>query len=314
MDARIFDPRTFSIPAGDGQRFGPLDTDGKGILRTSVDEYNFETGLKAENGRVKHYVDIRDDGKPIPYRAEFTDWPWMLNMPIGTYELIMYEQMITTPINMQSPISIFQGYARPADDPSGQNHSVTQQLELSGYKQISGANVGQLQIINVAAKNADGKHLRKVTEFTPEQNVPFLVMMEILHESKERGGHFKVSINGEVLHDSNETTVVEGTGVCGQPKFGIYHHYLRTDWQTWAPINVAAGHTKFYLETGPITIIRFSPGEKRPTYHYALANSVRPSEILKRYYGGGYGNYDQGFADGVKQEVDSLSTYTNSRK
>jgi hypothetical protein len=85
MDVRIFDPRTFTIPAGDGQRFGPLDAAGKGMLRTSIDPYN-TSALKTENGRFKHHVDIIS-GSPPPYRAEFTDWPWMLNLPVGTYEL-----------------------------------------------------------------------------------------------------------------------------------------------------------------------------------------------------------------------------------
>ena len=312
MDVRIFDPSTFTIPHGDGQRFGPLAADGKGIMRTSVDPENFTTGLKTENGRFKQFVDIVDNGQPCPYRAEFTDWDWMLNKPIGTYELITYEQMITTPINNQSPVSIFQSYVKDKKEPDN-NGSVIWQLELSGYKQMTGAEVGQLQIINHVAKNADGKYLRKVTPFIPQQNVPFLVTFEALHESKENGGFLKITINEDVLHESNENMIFEHFQVCGQPKFGIYHHYLRTNYEEWAAKNIAAGHNKFYMETGPVTIIRFDPGEARPTYHYSLAKPVRPSLAAKPPEENNDGSYDEGFIAGVKQEVDALNQYAASR-
>lgn len=323
MNTIYYDSKEIVLPetVPDGMRFGPTDGNGGMMMRTSVDPENTQGGLQIVDGRYIFSVDLTKGAydsngnlsKQPPYRSEFTDWPWMLNLPAGTFEQISFEYMMTTPVNMQTPVSVFQSYARAS---STEVNGVCQQLEMAGKNQCTNSSQkpGQIQIINQCAIQPNGKGLRIWTDFVPQQNVPFIVTLSLLHQTKDRGGFFKVVIDGETYYESTETTLYPGFPYASQPKFGIYHHYLRTNAQDWLKPNLDAGHTKCQMTMGPVSIIRFNPNEGRPSYVRSLNSPIRPSEMLKDYYGSSaQGNYDKGYKDGANAAYRDLEQYAEGQ-
>jgi hypothetical protein len=293
-----------------GTRFGPLDANGLGTLRLDYCSPNADP-IQVVDNKFKFVIDLlrglNPDGTalfPPIYRKEFTDWPWMLNLLRGTRELITYEITFLTPPLNQTSISTYQSYVRtPTFGSVGQQLEIAHPKQLVAGKTATGTPIynklGEIQVINNAAKR------RVLSGVVAEEGLSIIVQKEIFYELKENGGFFQVKFNDKVVYEGYENTIFPDCPYAPQPKFGGYHHALRTATEDARKLNINAGHTKFEMDMGPVTIIRAEPGEKFPSWVYSLANPRKDSNTLKNMY------LEQG-VQLLKPTVDELSRINDS--
>jgi hypothetical protein len=270
-------------------RFGPLDANGLGTLRLDYCSPNADP-IQVVDNKFKFVIDLlrglNPDGTalfPPIYRKEFTDWPWMLNLLRGTRELITYEITFLTPPLNQTSISTYQSYVRtPTFGSVGQQLEIAHPKQLVAGKTATGTPIynklGEIQVINNAAKR------RVLSGVVAEEGLSIIVQKEIFYELKENGGFFQVKFNDKVVYEGYENTIFPDCPYAPQPKFGVYHHALRTATEDARKLNINAGHKKFEMDMGPVTIIRTQPGEKFPSWVYSLANPRKDSNTLKNLY------------------------------
>lgn len=309
METIYLDPRKYSIPVeglGDAKRIGPIRIeDGLGYYRTSTDPENNQ-GLSIVNGKLRFTVDLE---KPTlsglsPYRAEVTDWKWMLNLPRGTRELLRFDYTFQSDPNNQSAISLFQSYIRMADLPGAPGFSkVAFQLEQAYPDQIKKTTrnnyPGEIQIVNQpAAVGTAYNSVRTLTGIVPQKGQTLPIEIETVHDLKENGGFLRIKI-GSYEYAVNENTIFPDCLVASQPKVGLYHHGLRPDLDTAGVMrakNIAAGHKKCVVDCGGLVILREGPGGVWPSWYRDLAGVLaeRDAIIAQAIKQG----VDIGYADG----------------
>ena len=77
------------------------------------------------------------------FRTEFTEWPWLINLPEGTEQWAGWSYYFPADyVYSVQPISIFQNHA------GGSNPDPAFQLELTFAGQLQGAKGGEIQVIN----------------------------------------------------------------------------------------------------------------------------------------------------------------------
>ncbi len=208
------------------------------------------------NDKLKIAVDSQIPVDPMVssskyhYRAEFTEWPWRINLPEGTEQWFGWSYHFPADyVRAVSPISIFQNHA------GGTNSSPAFQLELTKPGQLAGALGGEIQVIN----NCSSPKVRKLTSIRPNPGDRIDIICHVVH-ALDANGLLEFWINGIKIHEQIGSTIYpapENWG--GNNKWGIYHHTW-TD-PTMVLQNIAAGHTKFELLMGNLRQITRSPAD-----------------------------------------------------
>jgi hypothetical protein len=225
------------------------------------------------NGKLKIVVDSQVPVDPkvssakYHYRAEFTEWPWRINLAEGTEQWFGWSYYFAPDyVRAVSPISIFQNHA------AGTNPYPAFQLELTKPGQLPGALGGEIQVIN----NCSSPAVRKLTSIRPNPGDRINIICHVVH-ARDNMGLLEFWINGVKIHSQVGSTIYpapENWG--GNNKWGIYHH-------TWTdPLrveqNIAAGHTRFELTMGNLRQITRSPSD--PAYLSDSKAVVDPAQDL----------------------------------
>jgi len=247
----FIDWKNISLPADglpDARRFA------NDRLRSSTAFDAFSRTLA--NDKMKIVVDSKVPVDPsvssnqYHYRAEFTEWPWRINLPAGTEQWVGWSYYFATDyVHAVSPISIFQNHA------GGSNSTPTFQLELTRPGQLKGALGGEIQVIN----NCSSPTVRKLTTIRPNPGDRLDIILHVIY-GRDGNGLLEFWINGTKIHSQIGSTIYpapENWG--GNNKWGIYHH-------TWTDpaqvqLNITAGHTKFELLMGTLRQLTRFPGE-----------------------------------------------------
>lgn len=228
-------------------------------------------GKTIVDGKMRFIVDSQVPVDPAissakyHYRAEFTEWPWNINLPEGTEQWVGWSYYFPNdyvlPVN---PVSIFQNHA------AGTYPYPIFQLEIARPGQLSGALGGEIQVIN----NTLTPSFRKLTTVRPMPGDRLDVVIHVVYGLGNKG-LLQIWLNGQKVHDVVSSTVYpapENWG--GNNKWGIYHHAWRNP--TSVEQSIAAGHTKFELFMGNLRQITRAPGDADYLFNYKTA--VDPSQ------------------------------------
>jgi hypothetical protein len=225
-------------------------------LRSSTAYDAFSRTLATDKLKIvvdsKVPVDPKVSAAQYHYRAEFTEWPWRINLPEGTEQWFGWSYYFAADyVRAVSPISIFQNHA------GGSNGSPTFQLELTKPGQLAGALGGEVQVIN----NVSSPKVRKLTTVRPKPGDRMDIICHVVH-ARDAKGLLEFWINGIKIYSQIGSTIYpapENWG--GNNKWGIYHH----TWTDPANVltNIAAGHTKFELLMGNLRQITRSPNDAK---------------------------------------------------
>jgi hypothetical protein len=246
----------------DGKRFY-ID----GSLRANIAYYPYALMKKAKDGRdrIRFYVKPTSPtsyltGTPYPFhhRAEFTRYPWTLNLPYKTEEWIGFSYIFPSAsegyTQNWTPVSIYQNHAGRIDGAAINPPAF--QLEIAYPNQLWSYSDpyyrtplgGEIMIIN---------NVRGIRWVAPGVRVVagarINIVMQIVYGSGT-DGLFNVWINGKFMEFPGNATVAKGNvgstvwpsnPVGGNSKFGIYHHQLIT--QAGVDKNYSKGHTNMVM-------------------------------------------------------------------
>lgn len=202
------------------------------------------------------------------YRAEFTEWPWRINLPEGTEQWFGWSYYFSADyVRGVTAITIFQNHAAAVSD----SHPLFQ-LELSRPGQIKGALGGEIQVVNICSE----PKVRKLTAFRPKPGDRVDIICHVVY-GRDAKGLLEFWINGVQVHSqvgSNIFAAPENWG--GNNKWGIYHHSWTDPLKV--QMDIAAGHTKFELMMGNLRQITRAPSD--PAYLSNSKSMVDPSQDL----------------------------------
>jgi hypothetical protein len=267
-DMLLIDWKTITLPADglpDARRFA------NDKLRSSTAYDPF--GKTIIDGKMRFIVDSQEPVDPAistakyHYRAEFTEWPWNINLPEGTEQWVGWSYYFADdyilPVN---PISIFQNHA------AGTHPYPIFQLELARPGQLSNALGGEIQVIN----NTVTPSFRKLTPVRPMPGDRLDVIIHVIYGLGDKG-LLQIWLNGQKVHDVVGNTIYpapENWG--GNNKWGIYHH----SWRNASSVeqSIAAGHTRFELSMGNLRQITRAPGDADYMLNYKPV--VDPSQDI----------------------------------
>jgi len=249
----------------DGKQFG------NNKLRSSTAYDAFNRTLA--NGKLRIMVDSQVPVDPnvssakYHYRAEFTEWPWHINLAEGTEQWVGWSYYFSNDyVRGVTPISIFQNHA------GGTNPYPAFQLELAKPNQLPGALGGEVQVIN----NCSSPKVRKLTSIRPNPGDRIDIICHVVH-ARDGNGLLEFWINGIKIHSQVGSTIYpapENWG--GNNKWGIYHHQW-TD-PSNVQLDIAAGHTRFELLMGNLRQITRSPGD--PEYLSDSKAAIDPAQDI----------------------------------
>jgi Polysaccharide lyase len=214
-------------------------------------------------------VDPKVSSAKYQYRAEFTEWPWNINLIEGTEQWFGWSYFFAPDyVFSPKPISIFQNH------PATSNGDPLFQLEIARPNQVAGAIGGEIQIIN----NAVSPYVRKLTSVRPMPGDRLDVIIHVVYGIGNQG-LLQIWMNGQKVYDVISSTIYpapENWG--GNNKWGIYHH-------TWTSATnveqcIAAGHTKFELQMGNLRQITCTPGDSDYGVYYK--DVVDPAQDISK--------------------------------
>jgi hypothetical protein len=251
----------------DGKRFY-LD----GSLRANVAYYPYAvmSVTRQSQKRIRFYVKptaptscLVGTEYPYHYRAEFTRYPWTLNLPLETEEWIGFSYFFATTAEgftqNQTPVSIYQNHAGRV--PGTTSSPPAFQLEIAYPGQLKNYADphyqtplgGEIMVVN---------NVRGIRYVVPGVRVVagarLDIVMQIVYGLGSEG-LFNLWINGNFIEFQGNATVARGnvgstvwppttsTGVAvgGNSKLGLYHHQMTT--KAGVDKNAAKGHTHMQM-------------------------------------------------------------------
>jgi hypothetical protein len=260
-----FKVANLSIPSSgivDGKRFYS-----DGSLRANIAHYPYALMKVTKNGlpRIRFYV---KPTAPTPsllngvyqyhHRAEFTRYPWTLNLPYRTEEWIGFSYLFPTAAEgftqNQTPVSIYQNH--PGRIPGMTINPPAVQLEIAYPNQLKNyadpayqtPYGGEIMIIN----NVRGiRYVAPGVRVVPGARLDIIIQLVYGTGSD---GLFNVWINGKLMEFQGNSQVERGNvgstvwpefPYGGNSKFGLYHHQEK--YKSGVDKNYAKGHTNMIM-------------------------------------------------------------------
>ncbi len=260
-----FKVSSLNIPTSgivDGKRFY-VD----GSLRANISYYPYAVmkGTKDGRERIRFYIkptapesSLVGTAYPYHHRAEFTRYPWTLNLPYKTEEWIGFSYIFPGKnegfTQNQTPVSIYQNHAGRVAGAVA--HPPAFQLEIAYPKQLNRSydptyytpEGGEIMLIN---------NVRGIRWVAPGVRVTagarLNIIMQIVYGTGS-DGLWNVWINGKHIEFPGSATVAKGNvgstvwpanPVGGNSKFGLYHHQLIS--KSGVDKNYAKGHTNMVM-------------------------------------------------------------------
>jgi Polysaccharide lyase len=249
----------------DGRRFA------NDKLRSSTAYSAFNRTIVGDKLKIvvdaKAPVDPAISNAQYHYRAEFTEWPWKINLAEGTEQWFGWSYYFAPDyVFGATPITIFQNHG------GGSFTYPLFQLELSKPGQLKGALGGEIQVVN----RCSSPNVRKLTAFRPKPGERVDIICHVVF-GLDTKGLLEFWINGTLVHSQVGSTIQpapENWG--GNNKWGIYHH----SWTDPAKValDLAVGHTKFELLMGNLRQITRKPDD--PAYKTNSKSLVDPAQDL----------------------------------
>jgi hypothetical protein len=246
----------------DGKRFY-ID----GSLRANIAYYPYALmkGTKDGVSRIRFYVKPTAPtaslvGTPYPYhhRAEFTRYPWTLNLPYKTEEWMGFSYIFPKATEgytqNYTPVSIYQNH--PGRIEGFSSNPPAFQIEVAYPNQLKNYADpyyqtplgGEIMIIN---------NIRGIRWVCPNVRVVAGARLNIIIQvvyGTGSDGLLNVWINGQLMEFPGNTKVAKGNvgstvwpehPYGGNSKFGIYHHQLI--YKSAVDLNYAKGHTNMVM-------------------------------------------------------------------
>jgi hypothetical protein len=260
-----FKVANLNIPSSgivDGKRFY-ID----GSLRANIAYYPYALmkGTKDGKSRIRFYVKPTSPtsslvGTQYPYhhRAEFTRYPWTLNLPYKTEEWVGFSYIFPTAsegfTQNQTPVSIYQNHAgrvgTSTENPPAFYIEIAYPGQLWSYWDPNYRTPygGELMIVN---------NVRGIRWVVPGVRVVAGARINIIIQAVYGNGSdglLNIWVNGKLAEFPGNSTVARGNvgstvwpnnPVGGNSKFGIYHHQLKS--KAGVDKNYAKGHTNMVM-------------------------------------------------------------------
>lgn len=286
-----------SIPTSgivDGKRFYA-----DGSLRANVSYYPYALLKTTKNSqqRLRFYVKptaptycLVGTSYPYHHRAEFTRYPWTLNLPYKTEEWIGFSYIFPTAsegfTQNQTPVGIYQNHAGrvpgQAENPPAFYIEVAYPGQLRSYSDPYYRTPlgGEIMIIN---------KVRNIRWVVPNVRVVAGARLNFVIQvvyGTGSDGLLNIWINGKLVEFPGNATVAKGNvgstvwpnnPVGGNSKFGIYHHQLK--YKTGVDKNYAKGHTNMVMYMTDWNDVFRRPGDwdyKNTNAYQAVDTSTYP--------------------------------------
>jgi hypothetical protein len=279
-------------------------TDGKrfyidGSLRANIAYYPYALlkTTKDSQPRLRFYVkptaptaSLVGTEYPYHHRAEFTRYPWTLNLPYGTEEWVGFSYIFpkSTEGYTQNftPVSIYQNHAGrvagQTENPPAFYLEIAYPNQLKSYSDpyYRTPYGGEVMVIN---------NVRGIRWVVPNVRVVagarINIVLQVVYGLGTEG-LLNIWVNGQFVEFPGNATVPKGNvgstvwpsnPVGGNSKFGLYHHQLK--YQTGVDTNYAKGHTNMVMYMTDWNDVFRKPGDwdyKNSNAYTAVDTSTYP--------------------------------------